>query len=160
MNSILQNRLSMLDARHGRKPAAKRLRVFYGWAKVNKIRKKEAISVIFENDSQPEERAMKFINRMMDVAYVRDQTEDEKTDAVGAIRTFTEYSVFLGDKRYQGSLTLALRSNSESDRNNVSEDERKEIMARLRQAYLGSHPDYKEPVVQLELDFDYEDRAC
>jgi hypothetical protein len=29
---------------------AKLLRVFYGWAKINKIRKKEAISVIFEND--------------------------------------------------------------------------------------------------------------
>ena len=47
MNPILQNRLSTLDAKYKRKPITKRLRVFYGWNKVNKIRKKEAISVVF-----------------------------------------------------------------------------------------------------------------
>lgn len=153
MNPILQNRLSALDAIHKRKPTSKRLRVFYGWCKVNKIRKKEAISVIFENDSQPEERTMKFINRMMNVVYVRDQTEEEKMDAEGHARSFTEYSLFLEEKHFQGSLELVLRCNFESDKNNVSEDERETIRKKLRESYLSSHLEYKEPVVQLEFEF-------
>lgn len=158
MSSILQNRLSRLDAKFQRESVTyKPLRVFYGWAKINKIRKKEAISVIFENDTQPEERTMRSINRMMDVAYVRDQTEDEKKGALGVTRMFTEYSVFLADKRFQGSLALALRHNSEADRRNVSLETRDEIMDKLKSLYLTTHPDYKEPIVQLELDFDYEE---
>lgn len=100
MNPITKNRLSALDAKYKRKPANKRLRVFYGWCKVNKIRKKEAISVIFENDNQREERTMTFINRMMNVIYVRDQTEGEKIGIEDAVGMFTEYSVFLDDKRF------------------------------------------------------------
>ena len=153
MNPITKNRLSVLDAKHKRKPANKRLRVFYGWCKVNKIRKKEAISVVFENDSQKEERTMKFINRMMDVVYVRDQTEDEKKGVEDAVRMFTEYPVFLSEKRFHGSLELALRCNFELDKNNVSEDERETIREKLRESYLSSHPEYKEPVVQLEFEF-------
>ena len=153
MKSILQNRLKALEAKYKRKPIFKRLRVFYGWTKVNKIRKKEAISVVFENDSQREERTMKFINRMMDVVYVRDQTEDEKKGAEGAFRMFTEYSVFLDEKKFQGSLELALRCNFESDKNNVTEEERETIRKKFRESYLSSHPGYKEPVVQLEFVF-------
>ena len=153
MNPILQNRLSTLDAKYKRKPITKRLRVFYGWNKVNKIRKKEAISVIFENDTQREERTMKFINRMMEVVYVRNQTEDEKKDADGSARSYTEYSLFLEEKHFQGSLELALRCNFESDKNNVSEEERETIRKKLRESYLSSHPGYKEPVVQLEFEF-------
>lgn len=153
MKSILQNRLSALDAKHRRKPVDKPLRVFYGWVRVNKIRKREAISVVFENEVQREEKTMRFINRMIDVVYVRYQTEGEKRDAGNAFRMFTEYSVFLDEKRFQGSLELALRSNSESDKNNVSEEERETIKRKLREHYLSAHPGYKEPVVQLELEF-------
>lgn len=151
--SILQNRLSTLDAKYKRKPINKPLRVFYGWCRVNKIRKKEAISVIFENDSQREERTMKFINKMMDVVYVREQTDNEKIGVENAIRMFTEYSVFLNEKKFQGSLELALNYNSDADKNNVSQEERDVIREKLREHYLSSHPDYKEPVIQLEIDF-------
>ncbi|MDE6410031.1 MAG: hypothetical protein K2K81_07300 [Muribaculaceae bacterium] len=155
MNPILKKRLAILDAKHKSKPVGKRLRVFYGWCKLNKIRKKEAISVVFENDCQREEKTMKFINRMMDVVYVRDQTEDEKMDAEGAVRMFTEYSLFMEDKLFQGSLELALKRNFEADRNNVSEEERKTIRKKLRESYLSSHPGYKEPAVQLEFEFEF-----
>lgn len=152
--SILTDRLHSLDCKYGRRTdTSKRLRVFYGWAKVNKIRKKEAISVVFENDSQREERTMRFINKMMDVVYVRDQTDDEKKGVENAIRMFTEYSVFLSDKRFNGSLELALKSNSEADRNNVSEEERETIKTKLRDYFLTTHPCYKEPIVQLEFEF-------
>ena len=54
------------------------LRVFYGWTRTNKIRKAEAISVIFENRSQREEKVQAFIGRMQHTVYVREQTEEEK----------------------------------------------------------------------------------
>lgn len=120
---------------------------------MNKIRKKEAISVTFENDNQREEKTMKFINKMMDVVYVREQTDNEKIGVEKAIRMFTEYSVFLNEKRFQGSLELALKYNSDADKNNVSQEERDIIRDKLREHYLSSHPDYKEPVIQIEIDF-------
>ncbi|MDE6803155.1 MAG: hypothetical protein K2J29_00780 [Muribaculaceae bacterium] len=134
-------------------PTTKHLRVFYGWSRINNIRKREAISVIFENDRQPEERTMRLINKMIDVVYVRDQTEGEKKDAEGSIRMFTEYSVFLDEKQFNGSLELALRYNSESDRNNVSADERELIKQKLKEHYLSTHLEYKESAVQLEIEF-------
>lgn len=155
MKSILQNRLSALDAKYKRKPVNKYLRVYYGWSRVNKIRKKEAISVVFENDTQREEKTMRFINRMMDVLYVREQTEDEKIGAENAIRMFTEYSIFLNERKFQGSLELALKCNYDADKNNVSTEEREIIRYKLREHYLSTHPGYKEPTLQLELDFDY-----
>lgn len=151
--SILHNRLDTLDAKYKRRPIDKPLRVFYGWCRVNKIRKKEAISVFFENDSQREERTMKFIRRMMDVVYVREQTDNEKIGVEKAVRMFTEYSVFLNEKKFQGSLELALKYNSEADKNNVSQEERDIIREKLREFYLSSHPGYKEPEIQLEIDF-------
>lgn len=146
--SILQNRLSALDLQYRRSSIPKRLLVFYGWTKINKIRKKEAISVIFENDSQKESRTLSFINRMQTTVYVRDQTEGEMIGIDKSIRMYTEYSVFLSD--HQGSLELALRNNSEADSKNVSEEERNLISSKLRKSYLESHAGYKEPAVQLK----------
>ena len=149
--TILQNRLAVLDAKHRRTSTVKRLRDFFGLAKVNKIRKKEGISIIFENDSQKESRTLSFINRMQTTVYVREQTEREKIGVDKAIRMFTEYSMFLSDS--QGSLELILKNNSEADRNNVSEEERNLIASKLKECFLASHPGYKEPVIQLKLDF-------
>lgn len=154
--NTLQQRLFLLDTRHSeeRKKSdiqKKNLRVFYGWARLGKIRKKEAISVIFENDRMREERTMKAIAKYQDTVYVRQQSPDEKRDAEGATRMFTEFSVFLSDKRIKGSLQRALQQNSEADRKNVSQKELAEIANKLREAYLESHPDYKEPMLQLNL---------
>lgn len=154
--NTLQQRLFLLDTKHSeeRKKSdiqKKNLRVFYGWARLGKIRKKEAISVIFENDRMREERTMKAIAKYQDTVYVRQQTPDEKRDAEGATRMFTEFSVFLSDKRIKGSLQRALQQNSEADRKNVSQKELAEIANKLREAYLESHPDYKEPMLQLNL---------
>lgn len=77
----LHERLLLLDSKHRKErdlPRNKNLRVFYGWAKVNKIRKKEAISVIFENDRMPEEKTLKAIGKFQDTVYTRQQTDNEK----------------------------------------------------------------------------------
>lgn len=132
------------------------LRVFYGWAKLGKVRKKEAISVIFENQPNTEgnRRTATTLKTLQETIITRYQTEDEAKDAAHSNRVFTEYSIFLEDKKIGGSLEEALRVNSESDRNNVSQQKRKEIAAELRRAYLQAHPHYKEPTRQLVLNFD------
>ena len=121
------------------------LRVWYGWAKLNKIRKREAISVIFENGKQSPERTDNFIRKMQNTVYVRQQTDEEEKDAKGCNRMFTEYTIFMDDKAIRNSLDFALWVNSEADANNVSAKERAVIEEKLRTAYMSSHILYKEP---------------
>lgn len=153
--SNLNFKLAALDrkqrAKYRQDVKNKYLRVFYGWAKVGKVRKKEAISIIFENDSQNEERTKRTLAKFQHTVFVRPQTTKEREDAAQSNRMFTEYSIFLDDKRIQGSLELALRENSQADENHVSEEVREDIANALREYYLQNHPDYKEPVVQLPL---------
>lgn len=64
------------------------LRVWYGWCRLNKIRKKRAISVIFENCfSLRNEISLK---RFQNTVYWRYQTDEEATDASYSNRMFTE----------------------------------------------------------------------
>ena len=115
------------------------LKVFYGWTKINKVRKAEAISVIFENCTQNEEKKMKFLNRMQHTVYTRSQTEEEQRDASFQNRTFTEYSIRLDDKSVRGDLEKALQINFEADKNHVSEEERNVIRQELRKHYILYH---------------------
>lgn len=130
------------------------LRVFYGWAKINKIRKKEAISVIFENDGGFEKNDKK-VKLYQNTVYTRLQTEDELKDAEHSNRTFTEYSIYLDDKQIKGSLKRALEVNYLADKNNVSEDVREEIRSLLEKDFLLNHRGYKEPnIFQTSIDFE------
>ena len=130
------------------------LRVFYGWAKINKIRKKEAISVIFENDGGFEKNDKK-VKLYQNTVYTRFQTEDESKAAAHSNRTFKEYSIYLDDKQIKGSLKRALEVNYLADKNNVSEDVREEIRSLLEKDFLLSHRGYKEPnIFQTSIDFE------
>ncbi len=153
MNKLQQN-LFLIDNKHREernRAKNKNLRVFYGWAKLGKIRKKEAISVIFENDSQREERTERFIKKMQDTVYIRSQTGEEKQDAEHICRMFTEFSVYMDDKRIKGSLDAALHINRIADKNHVSAKVLNEIENKLRDAFLLAHRGYREPGRQLEL---------
>lgn len=152
----LQQHLFNLDSKYAKNRNYVRnmnLRVFYGWAKINKIRKKEAISVIFENDVMREEKTLKTIGKYQNTVYIRKQTDNEKLDAKLSNRMFTEYSVFMDDKRIKGSLNMALKVNKNADRNHVSSKVLEEIEDKLRNAFMMSHRGYKEPCRQLELEF-------
>lgn len=132
--------------------------VYYGWAKVNKIAKREALVVIFLND-QPGPRIGKDgtdgVSRFMHICYKRLQTEAEQKDAQNFNRIYTVYNIFMDDKRINGSLQKALQANFDADCNNVSEAKRKEIMVKLRESYMQLHPEYREPIgYQLELKFE------
>ena len=134
----------------------KKLRVFYGWVKLGKVRKKEGISIIFENDRQNEIRTFQFVNKMQETVYTRLQTEEEMLDAKGKNRMYTEYSVLMEDKGVQGSLKTALEINSIADKNHVSKRERNKISEKLKAAYLANHRGYKEPYSSLFSEFDFE----
>lgn len=156
MNSLLNDQLRMLEVKHStEKASAKktRLRVFYGWCKLGKIRKREGISIFYENeegvaDHHRMNRA--FLSAQYNVCW-RYQTEGEAKEAKQSNRIFTEYCVFMDDKHICGSLEAALRANSQADENNVSATERKRIADELRKWYLREHRGYKEPIRQLDL---------
>ena len=135
------------------KSSLSHLKVFYGWAKQGKVRKRESISVIYENEAGvgSHSRMGKTLTKLQETVYERWQTVGEAADATGSNRVFTEYCIFLDDPKINGSLDVALHLNSMADRNNVSEKVRKEIEAKLRAAFFAKHPYYKEPTRQLEL---------
>ena len=122
----------------------KLLRVFYGWAKINKIRKKEAISVIIENDGGFEKNEKK-VKLYQNTVYTRFQTKKEMEDAEMSNRTFSEYSIFLDDKQIKGSLKKALEVNFLADKKNVAKEVREEIRRLLEKDFLLNHRNYKEP---------------
>ena len=154
MTKQLTERLAMMDAKHRRTPKKDALSVYYGWTKINKVMKKEAIMIIFMNDN-PGLRVGKDgcdgVTRFMNVAYKRKQTDKEAEDAQYSNKIYTCYEIYMNDPRIQGSLEAALKENSDADQNNVSQSERDAISKALRLMYLTSHPGYKEPTRQLEL---------
>lgn len=127
----------------------KRLRVWYGWSKINKIQKKEAIEVIFENDVCW--RNEKAVSKWIKPVYCRYQTPEEAGDAKGAIRMFTVWYVFMDHKAVKWNLDAALRINYEADKNWVSESERKKIAKLLREDYLCTHRNKRKEPRQLDL---------
>ena len=147
--SILIDKLKRLEAEHGKpRLRAKSLPVYYGWAKINKIQKREALTVIFLNDI-PGPRQTKDgyngVTRWIEPVYMRWQTEDEMSDADHVNRMYTSCSIYMDEKRICGSLDAALEINFEADKNHVSESERKKIQEKLRTSYIASHPTYREP---------------
>lgn len=157
MSTILIEQLKMLELKH--KPQKQenrsRLRVYYGWAKLGKIRKREAISIIYENEEGVAEhhRMGKVLQKAQHTVFWRYQSDEEAQEAKHINRVFTEYSVFMDDKKIRGSLEAALRQNSLYDQKNVSLAERTKIADALRKWYMSEHRDYKEPIRQLTLNF-------
>lgn len=159
MNPITMQTLKRLDATHSKNLQSSRqprLKVFYGWSKINKIQKREAIAVAFENEElagDENRRSGKSLRKTMTICYERYQTEEEMHDAPFHNRVFTVYNVFLDGKNIGGSLKKALADNASKDRKHISNSEQKKISHALEEAFIASHKDYKEPTHQLELDF-------
>lgn len=135
------------------------LPVYYGWAKMSKIAKREALVVIFLNDlAGPRigKDGNDGVSRFIHICYKRLQTEAELKDARNCNRIYTVYNIFMDDKYINGSLKKALQANFGADSNNVSEPKRKEIQDKLRSGYLELHPDYREPIGYQQLEFQFE----
>lgn len=132
------------------------LKVYYGWAKLNGIRKRIAISVMYENELQGcrSERGQRCLNTIQETVFERFQTKKEEEDGKCENRIFTEYSLFMDDKKINGSLEKILYLNSEADKNNVSKFVREKIAEALKNAFMLVNKDYKEPNKQLSFNFD------
>jgi signal transduction protein with GAF and PtsI domain len=150
MNTILIDQLKRLELKQQpqKQKNPVRLRVYYGWAKLGKIRKREGISIIYENEEgvADHHRMGKVLQKAQNTVCWRYQSEGEANDAKSVNRVFTEYSVFMDDKKIRGSLNAALRANSLADQKNVSLAERTRIADELRAWYMSEHRDYKEPI--------------
>lgn len=130
-----------------------KLKVYYGWAKIGNVRKKRALSVMFENEIQGcrSDRGQRCLRTIQDTVIERYQTEEEEKDGRKQNRIFTEYSLFIDEKPINGSLDKCLLINNEADRNHVSKAIRDKISEALRKAFLLANPGYKEPNSQLSL---------
>lgn len=132
-----------------------RMKVYYGWSRIGNVRKKRALSVMFENEIQGcrSERGQRCLRTIQDTVFERYQTEAEETESRKQNRIFTEYSLFLDDKLVKGSLERCLMINNEADKNHVSKAMRDRISEALRKTFMLAYPDYKEPNGQLTLNF-------
>lgn len=133
-----------------------KLKVYYGWSRIGNVRKKRALSVMFENDAQGcrSDRGQRCLRTIQDTVIERYQTDEEMDDGKRQNRIFTEYSLFLDERPINGSLERCLLINSESDKNHVSKAVREKIAEALRRAFMLANPGYKEPSSQLELKFE------
>lgn len=134
-----------------------KLKVYYGWARIGGVRKKRALSVVFENEMLGcrSERGQRCLRTIQDTVFERYQTKDEEQDGRKQNRIFTEYSLFLDEKPINGSLERCLLINSESDKNHVSKAIREKIAEVLRKAFMQTNRKYREPGwQQLELNFE------
>lgn len=132
-----------------------KLKVYYGWAKIGNVRKKRALSVMFENDIQRcrSDRGQRCLRTIQDTIIERYQTKEEENEGRKQNRIFTEYSLFLDEKPINGSLDKCLLINSEADKNHVSKAIRDKISDALRKTFILNNPEYREPNRQLDFNF-------
>ena len=133
------------------------LKVYYGWARIGNVRKKRALSVMFENDAQGcrSDRGQRCLRTIQDTVFERYQTKDEEQDGKQQNRIFTEYSLFLDEKPINGSLNKILQMNSDADKKHVSKEMRDKIAEALRRAFMQTNRKYREPGwQQLKLNFE------
>ena len=129
-----------------------KLKVYYGWARIGNVRKKRALSVMFENEMLGcrSDRGQRCLRTLQDTVFERYQTDEEEKEGKRQNRIFTEYSLFLDEKPINGSLQRCLLINREADKNNVSKAMSERIFEALRKANLFSTPGFKEPYSLLE----------
>ena len=133
-----------------------KLKVYYGWAKIGNVRKKRALSVMFENEIQGcrSDRGQRCLRTIQDTVIERYQTEEEEKEGWKQNRIFTEYSLFIDEKPINGSLDKCLLINNEADKNHVSKAVRDKISDALRKAFLLANTGYKEPNSQIYLNIE------
>lgn len=132
-----------------------KLKVYYGWARIGNVRKKRALSVMFENEMQGcrSERGQRCLRTIQDTVFERYQSDEEMADGKRQNRIFTEFSLFFDERPINGSLEKCLLINSDADKNNVTKAMRDRISDALRKAFMTTYPDYKESNGQLTLNF-------
>ena len=136
------------------------MNVYYGFAKLNNVIHREALTVMYINERITPPRinkdGMDGVTRFMNVFYTRKQTAGEMEDAKVCNRIYTVCEIFFVDPKVKGSLNRALDFNYDADANNVSKAERERIRTALHDGWMKLHPKYIEPktAFQLSINFD------
>jgi hypothetical protein len=134
-----------------------KLKVYYGWARIGNVRKKRALSVMFENEMLGcrSDRGQRCLRTIQDTVIERYQTNEEEKEGKQQNRIFTEYSLFLDENPINGSLNKILQMNSDADKKHVSKEMRDKIAEALRKAFMQTNRKYREPGwQQLKLKFE------
>ena len=127
----------------------KNLRVWYGVDRLNKIMKKPAVSVVYENERYNSDKNERKVKQRMDVAYMRYQTDGEADDAENCSRVFHVYTMYIFEKPYKGDIEFLLNQNYLADENHVSAEEREIIRTKLNELIKKRYPQITN--VQLKL---------
>ena len=134
-----------------------KLKVYYGWARIGNVRKKRALSVMFENEMLGcrSDRGQRCLRTIQDTVIERYQTNEEEKEGKQQNRKFTENSIFLDENPKNGSLNKILQMNSDADKKHVSKEMRDKIAEALRKAFMQTNRKYREPGwQQLKLKFE------
>ncbi len=113
-----------------------RLQVYYGFAKLTpKVMRKHELVIIYENDNHNPMKNLEWILRKTHLAYIRQQTKEEMSDASNSNRTFTKYGYFIDENPWYSNIDMVLEHNYVSDDKHVSQNERELIRIMLREKY-------------------------
>ena len=127
------------------------LKVWYGFDKINKIRKHRALRIKFENSNARYDRKMNHVIRMGKTVE-RYQTTSEAIQNV-SFKEFTDFVLFIDKKPFFGDIEAVLQENFNADSNNVSEEEREHIRSELKKIYREAYPENLKRVNQRIDDF-------
>ena len=81
-----------------------KLKVYYGWSRIGNVRKKRALSVMFENDAQGcrSDRGQRCLRTIQDTIFERYQTnEEEKEGKIGLYRILKDKQTSQLIKKYE-----------------------------------------------------------
>lgn len=113
------------------------LHVYYGFTKLTpKAVRKPELCIYYENARNNPAKNRLFIERRMEVVWVREQSAVEKTDAKKAVRMFTKYGYFIDERPWKGDIDKLLEFNYIADKNQVKKAEREDIRRALREKYF------------------------
>lgn len=113
-----------------------KLRVWYGWEKLTKVRKRPALVILFENSTHNYDRKMNHVKRLNPVC-MRYQSNAEAEGAETFYREFVQFRLFLEHKAFKGDVEKLLQDNYVADKNHATPEEREEIRTQLRNAFRG-----------------------
>lgn len=111
-----------------------KLKVYYGFDRLNKVMKKPAVSIVFTNSPDYIDKLDGKVRQRINVVHERYQTEAEMTDAPKSNRVFHTYTYFILEKPWKGDLEAVLNENFHADEEHVSLEERELIRKKLREA--------------------------
>ncbi|TSE07408.1 MULTISPECIES: hypothetical protein [Aquimarina] len=129
-----------------------RLMVYYGFAKLTpKVMRKHELVIIYENANHNPMKNLEWIFRKTHLAYIREQSAEERQAASMSNRMFTKYGYFIDDKPWDSNIDMVLSDNFSADEKHVSPSERELIRVMLREKYFEIYD--TKPVHQLAFIF-------